>query len=141
MGVRTELVTRHRHPGCVKWMSCLKLGTAWKVEPPNGRIVTGTFVLQGLGMPSEQFLDRVLSHGWNGIGCIGKLCHLLRSKVLADPLQLSVLYFLEVYLCFYFPLSTRLKMQSLGIEDHTVLQEMSVGSVQRKEEGDAYIDG
>lgn len=32
-------------------------------------------------------------------------------------------------------------MQSLGVEDHTVLQEVSVGSVQRKEEGNAYIDG
>lgn len=32
-------------------------------------------------------------------------------------------------------------MQSFGVEDHTVLQEVSVGSVQRKEEGNAYIDG
>lgn len=34
----------------------LKLGTAWKVEPPEGKAVTSVFVCQGVGIPSEQFL-------------------------------------------------------------------------------------
>lgn len=37
MEVRTELATCHRHCVCVEWMVVLKLGTAWKVNPPKDR--------------------------------------------------------------------------------------------------------
>lgn len=82
----------------------------------------------------------MLGRGWNSTGCIGELHQLLRGKVLADPLQLSVLYFLEVYLFASFYHISKTENAKL-YKEHVVLQEVSAGSVQRKEEGNPYLDG